>query len=168
MDYSLPESSVHGIFQARILGWVAISFTRGSSWPRDRTWVSCISCIAGRFFTTEPSGSIPPQQREKEIRTDSSDVSLQRVVCELRLLKPQCFPRPPIQRWTSSFPVCELPLSYQVLFWPKVSGIGLFRPMDVNWNADILQKTAAAIWLWGSIANYSTGLRISAISWASW
>ena len=40
-----------GIFQARILEWVAISFSRGSSWPRDRTRVSC---IAGRFFTTVP------------------------------------------------------------------------------------------------------------------
>ena len=48
MDCSLPGSSVHGILQARILEWVAISFSRGSSWPRDRTPVSC---IAGRFFT---------------------------------------------------------------------------------------------------------------------
>ena len=48
MDYCLPGSSVHGILQARILGWVAISFFRGSSSPRNRTWVSC---IAGRFFT---------------------------------------------------------------------------------------------------------------------
>ena len=48
MDSSLPDSSVHGILQARILEWVAISFSRGSSQPRNRTWVSC---IAGRFFT---------------------------------------------------------------------------------------------------------------------
>ena len=48
MDCSLPGSSVHGIFQARVLEWVAISFSRGSSWPRD--WTR-ISCIAGRRFT---------------------------------------------------------------------------------------------------------------------
>ena len=42
MDCSPPGSSVHGIFQARILEWVAISFSRGSSRPRDQTWVSCI------------------------------------------------------------------------------------------------------------------------------
>ena len=48
MDYSLPGSSVHGIFQARILESVAISFSRGSFWPRDRTLVSC---IVGRRFT---------------------------------------------------------------------------------------------------------------------
>ena len=45
MLFSRPGSSVHGIFQARILEWVAISFSRGSSWPRDWTRVSC---TAGR------------------------------------------------------------------------------------------------------------------------
>ena len=44
---SLPGSSVHGILQARLLEWVAISFSRGSSRPRDRTQVSC---VAGRHF----------------------------------------------------------------------------------------------------------------------
>ena len=47
MDCSLPGSSVHGISQARILEWVAISFSKGSSLPRDRTQVPC---IAGRIF----------------------------------------------------------------------------------------------------------------------
>ena len=42
MDYSPPSSSVHRILQAGPLEWVAISFSRGSSWPRDRTQVSCI------------------------------------------------------------------------------------------------------------------------------
>ena len=45
---SLPGSSVHGILQARILDWVAIPFSRGSSQPRDQTQVSC---IAGRFLS---------------------------------------------------------------------------------------------------------------------
>ena len=48
MDCSLPGYSVHGIFQARVLEWLAISFSRGSSQPRDRT---LLSCIAGRCFT---------------------------------------------------------------------------------------------------------------------
>ena len=48
MDCSLPGSSFYGMFQARILEWVAISFSRGSSRPRNRTQVSC---TAGRFFT---------------------------------------------------------------------------------------------------------------------
>ena len=48
MDSSQPGSSVHGIFQARILEWVAISFSRGSSRPRDQTQVSY---VVGRRFT---------------------------------------------------------------------------------------------------------------------
>ena len=55
-DYSLPGSSVHRIFLARIQEWIAISSSRGSSWPRDRTHVSCVLCMAGRFFTMEPLG----------------------------------------------------------------------------------------------------------------
>jgi len=51
LDCNPPGSSVHGIFQARILEWFAISFHRGSSQPRDRTRVSCVSCIAGGFLT---------------------------------------------------------------------------------------------------------------------
>ena len=45
MDCSLPVSSVHGIFQARIMERVAISSSRGSSQPSDGTHVSCVSCI---------------------------------------------------------------------------------------------------------------------------
>ena len=48
MDCSLSGSSIHGIFQARVLEWITISFSRGSSRPRNRTWVSR---IAGRRFT---------------------------------------------------------------------------------------------------------------------
>ena len=46
--YSLSASSVHGISQTRILGWVAISFSKGSFRPRHQTCVSCVSCI-GRW-----------------------------------------------------------------------------------------------------------------------
>ena len=53
VDYNPPGSSVHRILQARILEWVAISFSRGSSPPRDQTQVSC---IIGKFLTTEPPG----------------------------------------------------------------------------------------------------------------
>ena len=53
MDCSPPVSSVHGILQARILEWLASPFSRGSSQSRDQTQVSCIT---GRFFTTEPLG----------------------------------------------------------------------------------------------------------------
>ena len=47
MDCSSPGSSIHGIFQVRVLEWVAIFFSRGSSRPRDRTQIR----IIGRYFT---------------------------------------------------------------------------------------------------------------------
>ena len=54
-DCGLPDFSVHGIFQAAIPEWVAISFSRGSSRPTDQTWVSC---IAGRHFTLWPNPTV--------------------------------------------------------------------------------------------------------------
>ena len=56
MDCSLPGSSVYGIFQARILEWVAISFSRRSSPPRDWTQVSC---IVDRRFTIWATREVP-------------------------------------------------------------------------------------------------------------
>ena len=53
MNYSLQGSPVHGILQARILEWITIPFSRGSSRTRDQTLVSCIT---GRFLPSEPPG----------------------------------------------------------------------------------------------------------------
>ena len=58
MGCSPSGSSVHCTLQARRLQWVSMPFSRGSSRPRDRTHISCMSCIAGRFLPTEP----PPQE----------------------------------------------------------------------------------------------------------
>ena len=54
-DCSLPGSSVHGILQARVLEWLAIASSRGSSQPKDQFR---IFCIAGILFTAEPSGKL--------------------------------------------------------------------------------------------------------------
>ena len=67
MDCSPPSSSVLGILQARIWEWVAIPFSRGSSWPRYWTWVSC---IAGRFFTIWASGEALSTTPLLQIRRD--------------------------------------------------------------------------------------------------
>ena len=56
MDCSPPGSSVHGIPQERILERVAISFSWGSSQPKDRMPNSCVSCIGRGFLTTVPLG----------------------------------------------------------------------------------------------------------------
>ena len=83
MDYSPPGSSVRGILQARILEWVAISYSRGSSQPRERT---CISCLAGGFFTIEPPqkphleahySQIQPADHSVHFRTPMSAVTLE-------------------------------------------------------------------------------------------
>ena len=63
-DCSPPDSSVHGISQVRILEWFAISFSRGLSQARDRTHVSC---LAGKFFTTEPPGKLKARREGKVI-----------------------------------------------------------------------------------------------------
>ena len=101
MDYSLPGSSVHGISQARILEWVAISFSMGSSWPRDQTRVSFI----GRrvFFTTEP-----PEKSSLDIQFSSVAQScltlcnsgLQHTRCPCPSLTPRaCSNSCPLTQW---------------------------------------------------------------------
>ena len=52
MDHSLLGSSVHGILQARLLEWVAMTSSRGASQLRDQTHISYVSLIGGWFFTT--------------------------------------------------------------------------------------------------------------------
>ena len=65
MDCSPPRSSVHGILQTKALGWVTMPPSRGSSWPRDQTW---ISSTAGRFFTI--SATISYMLNEKNLIID--------------------------------------------------------------------------------------------------
>ena len=62
INCSPSGSSVHGILQARILEWFAMPSSRESSWPRDRTHVSCGSWIAGGFCQ-EPAWGIPPMAK---------------------------------------------------------------------------------------------------------
>ena len=68
MDCSPPDSSIHGILQARILEWVAISSSRGSSQPRDQTQVSC---IADRFLLSETPGKFISQCHKEKNRKKS-------------------------------------------------------------------------------------------------
>ena len=67
MDCGPPDSSVHGIFQARILEWASIGYSRGSSQPRDRTHVSCVSCNAGDSLPLRHLGSSIRRGSEKHI-----------------------------------------------------------------------------------------------------
>ena len=73
IDSSLANrgSSVHGISQARILVWVAISFSRGSSQPRDWTQVSCVSCIGRRIlyhWATRETQELEMKQQKRSLK----------------------------------------------------------------------------------------------------
>ena len=72
MDCSPPGSSVHGIFQARMLEWFAIFYSKGSSRARDQTCISCISCISSGFFTA----SITWEALEKELKVFGPKASI--------------------------------------------------------------------------------------------
>ena len=65
MDWGLPGSSAHGIFQARILEWVAISSSRVSSRPRDWTHISCVSCFCMRILYLWATWEVPKRSQER-------------------------------------------------------------------------------------------------------
>ena len=98
-DSSPPGSSVHGILQVRILQWVAISFSRGSSQIRHQMWVSC---IANRFFTIWAT-------REAPIMWWASSNSLQALVANSEI---SSYRRILTQGWNSEI------LPEFLLFWP--------------------------------------------------
>ena len=77
MDCSPQGSSVHGSLQARILGRVAIPVSRGSSWPRDQTQVSC---IPGRFFTIWATGGA--QSYHKQIQKIAQKGKMHLLLCK--------------------------------------------------------------------------------------
>ena len=96
-----PGSSVHGILQARILEWVAIPFSGGSSWSRDQTRVSC---IAGRFFTVWAS-------RKTWKPRDKGDHGTHWFLCQGE----SCV----LRHHEGGSPVCERPFWAPTwLFWP--------------------------------------------------
>ena len=110
---ALPDSfSVHGLFQARILEWIAISFYRGSSCPRDQTGVFCASCIAGRFFTAEPLGK--PQERISSVQFSRSVVSDSLRPHESQHARPPC-PSPIPGVYSNSCPWRVMQSSHLIL-----------------------------------------------------
>ena len=80
-----PDSSARGIFPARMLEWGAISYSRGSSWPRDRACISCISCTGGPIFTTSATC-------ETRVLTEQSKVE---IYVECRGHEPTCVSQMP-------------------------------------------------------------------------
>ena len=89
MGYGLPHSSVHGIFQARVLEWVAISFSRGSFQPRDWTQVSW---IVGRYFTVWATRKVQGLSLLKLMSIELVMPSNRLIFCHPLLLLPSIFP----------------------------------------------------------------------------
>ena len=113
-DCSPPGSSVHGILQVRMLEWLAISFSRGASQPRDGNCVSCNSFIAGGFFTAEPPGkpiiSYSHQVIQQIFRTYSSYTENVYTVISLSL----CIPLPNL--WQPLFHSVSRNVTFPLVF----------------------------------------------------
>ena len=94
MNCSPPGSSVHGILQARILEWVAISFSRGSSRPRNQAQVSCTT---GRFFTKWATRVILPllsyQQKTHRINFPGISGTSPPQIPPVKQCLPDCYPQ---------------------------------------------------------------------------
>ena len=73
MDYNLPCSFIHGIFQARVLELVAISFSRGSSWPRDQMWASH---TVGRRFTIWANREVQKKEQESKFTKQEKEIGI--------------------------------------------------------------------------------------------
>ena len=123
MDYSPPGSSVHGILQARILEWVAISFSRGSSQPRDWTW---ISRIAGKLLLTEPLC----------LHSHHPNLFLLHAFCSLWLPAPHGLLRvnPRTQNGFSALSAVTLPSAFPIVFdsrenWGQLMSCGGVAPI---------------------------------------
>ena len=121
MDCSPPGSSVLGISQARILEWVAISFSRRSFWPRDQTHASFVSCTAGRFFHTAPPGK--PFIKIHLPKTNFPMVTLPVTFSNFHwvnlwhLYSPR---KPNISSWLSNFSA-KLPTNYHMVLFSSLT-----------------------------------------------
>ena len=122
MGCSPPGSCIHRILQARILEWVAMPSSRGSSWPKDQTHIACISGTAGRYFTTEP-----PRKPDSY----SADNILLRNVEWLLLISG---PTPSSDNWTffpyrEPSPALISPFSWEILTPLSASGMCVQVPL---------------------------------------
>ena len=140
MDCSPPGSSFHGIFLARILEWVGISFSRGSFQPKDRTLVSCVSCIADSLPTGPPGKPVYTYTCCIFICTYAYVVCVYMFIWLLLVLFPwrpltqvphvQCLPLAPLDPFSSHLHPTPLP---GWLIWIRVSTI-VFRVLE-PWEA---------------------------------
>ena len=130
MDCSLPGSFVHGILQARILEWLAIPFSRGSSWPKDQTQVSW---TAGRFFTI--------WAYQYQYQFSCSIVSYSLWPHEPQQARPPCpsptsgiHPNPcPLSRWCHPTISSSVVLFSSCSIFPSIRGFSNESALHIRW-----------------------------------
>ena len=111
MDCSLLWSSIHGVFQARVLEWVAISFSRGSSWPGDRSWVSR---IVGRHcgFTVWATREVRRCITVNVFQSRNQNIRGQKILCIMKYLNvsngQMYTQRTTLYSWTTNIIFCPL------------------------------------------------------------
>ena len=128
MDCSLSGPSPHGIFQAKVLEWIAISFSRGSSRPRNRTW---LSRVAGRWFTVwatrDPPGSMAAAAAAKSLQSCPT-------LCDPRDSSPPGFPVPGILQ-ARTLVGCHFPSPMHEKWKVKVKSLSRVRLLATPWTA---------------------------------
>ena len=128
MDCSPPDSSIHGVFQARILEHIAISSSRGSSWPKDWTWISCVSCTGRWVLHPWAIWESKPNMLQSLIKNVDSGASLP----ESKSSFPYSFSEWP---WASplTIMVCRMVITVAPLFW------------DAFWGQSVLKETKCIV-----------------------
>ena len=129
---SLSGSSICGIFQARVLEWVAISFSRGSSQPGDQTLVSC---IAGDALTSEPPEKAPSKASVQFSHSVMSD-SLQ--LHELQHTRPPC-PSPTPGVYSNMSIESVMRSNHLILCCPLLLSPSIFPSIRVFFNELVLR-----------------------------
>ena len=150
MDCSLPCSSVHGILQARILEWVAVPISRGSSWLRGWAWVSC---IAGKFYHLSHQGSpLTITQRKPKCSRSSTGTSCSLVKMDIGFA----------QDWDddallmAAYSLHSHFLYYSICaIWDHISN-KLFRFFSQNQLLEESKQREVATWIRSILGSFST------------
>ena len=118
MDFHPPGSSVHGVFQARILEWVAIPFSRGSSQPKAPTHSSC---LAGGFFTAVPPVQFSSVAQSCLTLCDPMDCSTPGFAVHHQLLEP---PGKPLHELHLQIPYFQIRFHSKIPSRQELAGVG--------------------------------------------
>ena len=135
MNCSSPDSSVHGISQARILEWVAISFSRGSSWTRDWTCLSSVSWIDRRILYHWPTWEAPVTSSLASLLALIYIISMTIFRMVHHLPNPHPLPFPPRMACCSFVQLCSTlcsPMDYSL---PGFSVHGILQARILEWVA---------------------------------